>query len=356
MKRVPIEEALFAGIVCLHKNAAGVAPARLPMNQADLFPSTDNGLLARALSPSGCRLRFHTDSRGLVVRVAPADTADEPRTLDLCSGGRLLSTTEIPSGARSVDIELPRAAKTSPGETHDAPGDTTDTIPGVYELWFHQFHEVRLTSLEIEDDAILQAVPDTRPKWVTYGSSITMCRQAASPARTWPATAARIAGVNLMSLGFAGQCHLDNMVARVIRDRPADLITLKLGINVFGASSLSARSYGAAVIAFVKTLRDGHPHTPIAIVTSIPETKRARTPNLVGLTLEHYRGMTRDAFHRLEKSGDTRLVLFEGNQLLHDDETQLLPDGVHPNDIGYERMGRRVAELVLPELLALRDA
>ena len=354
MKTVAIKKDYFEGVVSFDENDGGVAPARLPVEQAALFPSTDDGLMARALSPSGCRLRFVTDSSRLVVGVVPADTTAEPRSFDLCLDDRLLSTVEIPSGATQVEIELGAAGDEGGRRRGASAGGaaTAAKLGGIYELWFHQFHKTILTSLEIDDGTSLEPAPDTRPRWVTYGSSITMCRQAASPARTWPATAARAGGVNLTSLGFAGQCHLDNMVARVIRDRAADIISLKLGINVFGASSLSARTYTAAVIAFVRTIRDGHPHTPIAIITAIPEIKRINTPNLLGLTLEQYREMTRDAARRLRTSGDDHLYLYEGNLLLHDDKTDLLPDGVHPNAAGYELMGRRFAETVLPELLA----
>ena len=59
---------------------------------------------------------------------------------------------------------------------------------------------------------------------------------AASPATTWPATCARVADLNLTSFGFGGQCHMDQAMARVIRDMEADCISLKLGINVRRAS------------------------------------------------------------------------------------------------------------------------
>jgi hypothetical protein len=226
--------------------------------------------------------------------------------------------------------------------------------PGVYELWLGLYHSVAIRALGIEDGSFFAPAPDSRPRWTTYGSSITMCRTAASPAQVWPAIAARRSGFNLTSLGFGGQCHLDQMVGTVIRDLPAEIITLKLGINVYGNSSLNARSYPPAVIGLVRTIREAHPYTPIGVITSIIAPERERTPNTVGCTLENYREMTRDAVSRLQAVGDERLKLFEGTELFGEADAEHLPDGVHPDAEGYRRIGERVAKTVLPALLAMR--
>jgi lysophospholipase L1-like esterase len=337
MTTIRAHEALFEGAVSFDENSGGIEPVRLPVGGVSLFPSPDDRLMARARSASGVRLRFATDSRRLVLGVEPATTDEEPRVVDLTRDRALLATRTIASGASSIEIELPGGA-----------------LP-VYELWLHQFHPTRVESVGIDDGAIFAIPADRRPRWLTYGSSITMCRTATSPARTWPAVAARAHGLNLTSLGFGGECHLDPMVARVIRDLPADLITLKLGINVHGGASLGARSYPAAVIGLVSTIRERHPTTPIGVITSIISPEREAAPNAVGCTLEDYREMTRDAARRMQQAGDERLVLFEGTGLFGESDAHLLPDGLHPNGEGYELIGARAAERVLPGLLALRE-
>ena len=84
------------------------------------------------------------------------------------------------------------------------------------ELWLPHRATVTILSLEVAAGAVVAPVKDLRPRWITHGSSITHCAEAHSPARTWPATAARLADVRLYSLGFGGQCHFDQAVARVI--------------------------------------------------------------------------------------------------------------------------------------------
>jgi len=47
--------------------------------------------------------------------------------------------------------------------------------------------------------------------------------------------------VHLVNLGLAGQCHLDQWVARTMRDLPAAALSLKVGVNVETADSLRLR-------------------------------------------------------------------------------------------------------------------
>ena len=50
----------------------------------------------------------------------------------------------------------------------------------------------------------------------------------------------------LRNLSFAGNAQLDGFAARMIRDAPADLITLKVGINLVNADSMRERALNEA--------------------------------------------------------------------------------------------------------------
>src|SRR5215207_4203520 len=75
--------------------------------------------------------------------------------------------------------------------------------------------------------------------------------------------------LDLYSLGIAGAAQIDGFAARSIRDEDADLITLKMGINVVNADSLRMRTFRPAVHSFLDTIRDGHPTTPILLISPI---------------------------------------------------------------------------------------
>ena len=149
------------------------------------------------------RLRF------LPLGPVPESTLREVFHFDLTIEGELVASEPAAPGAEEVVFAgLPAGDK-------------------VVELWLLQ--EVPVAVVALESEKPCTPVADERPRWVTYGSSLTHCVRAHSPARTWPAIVARRRGLHLTSLGFGGQCHLDGMVGMLIRELPADYITLKIG-------------------------------------------------------------------------------------------------------------------------------
>src|SRR5690606_11273724 len=123
--------------------------------------------------------------------------------------------------------------------------------------------------LDVSFDAEAAPIEATGPRWITYGSSITMCRQADGPATCWPSRVALESGYDLLNLGYAGQALMDPPIARLIRDTPADLISLCLGINVQATGSHTARSLLPAVMGFVETVLDGHPEVPVLAISPL---------------------------------------------------------------------------------------
>jgi hypothetical protein len=276
------------------------------------------------------RLRFRTDAETLMLALVPTD---EERLLDLTINGELLVTCCAEVGSDQVLFPFVPA------------GDK------VVEIWLPQTHRVALRHLLVEDGADVEAVEDTRPKWITYGSSITHCGAAHSPARTWPATAARERDLNLTCLGYGGNCHLEPMVAMMIRDMPADFISLKVGINILGAASLSPRTFRSAIIGAVRIIREKQPDIPIAVISPIVSPPRETEPNPVGLSLTKMREEVQDAVRRLTDCGDGNLHYFSGLDLFGEDlAADYLPDDVHPDGDGYEIMGRNFSQLVFGEI------
>ena len=327
MQRISVDESWFEGAVSFEKGNGWTKPWRLVHEKLPLY--WPEGFVQRAEHSTGVRLRFRTGASQVGVRVRPFA---EPRRFDLVIEGELPATVKVePEGCEAEFPSLPAGAKT-------------------VDLWLPADHPTVVEALLADADARPAVADDGRPKWVTYGSSITQCRSAHSPARTWPATAARMRGLNLTSLGYGGQCHLDQAVARIIRDASADVISLKLGINMHGGS-VGQRAFLPAVIGFILTVRDGHPVTPLAIVSPIFSPPRERTPGGGGLTLEMMRGHLEDAVERLKACGDGNIRYFDGRELFGEDLVDPhMPDQLHPDGDGYEIIGRRFAEKVLPAM------
>ncbi|WP_051426299.1 GDSL-type esterase/lipase family protein [Jiangella gansuensis] len=293
---------------------------RLPLSRIELFPG--DGLRSRAAMQAGVRLEFSTDATVISGSATVMDEADAT-IVDLVVKGTYLASAPVL-------------------------GDGSFTFTGLapvmkeVELWLPQYGDVRLTSLAVNAGADVRRSPDTdRPRLVTYGSSITQCRAAASPSRTWPALVAADLGMDLTCLGFGSECHVDPMIARLIRDRPADLVVTCLGINVYGSGTFTERSFLPAVLGFLSTVRDGHPGTPIVVISPIVSPDREAVAGPTGMTLAELRSYVEEAVALLAEHDDG-LHLIRGLEAFGPDQAHLLHDGLHPGPDGYVQLARSI--------------
>lgn len=147
---------------------------------------------------------------------------------------------------------------------------------------------------------------------------------------------------------------LDPFVARTIRDLAADAISLELGINVVNGDTLRERTFAPAVHGFLDTVREGHPHTPVLVVSPIwcPSVEDHPGPNLVApdgkfvakdgceelragcLTLRRVREILASLVEARRRAGDEHLHLLDGLALFGPDDAGDLPDDLHPNAAG----------------------
>lgn len=312
------------GAVSQERTDAWTRPWRLPFPKLALFPP--ERLQAQAGMPAGVRLTFNSDTRTLRGSLESDPAA---QNLDLVCNGDLIGTRNLSGRADFSFEDLPAGDKR-------------------LELWLPQWGGFRLKGLELDDGATLAPAEDPRPRWLTYGSSISQCAEAASPTRTWPAIVARTRGLNLTCLGFSGECHLDGTVARVLRDLPAEVISLCVGINIQGGNSLSERTFAPALIGFIQTVREGHPETPLVVVSPVHSPPREMVPNKLGLSLQAVRQEVAKVVKLFVAHGDANLFYVDGLELLGPEHAHLLPDALHPNTDGY----RVIAENFLEKVVA----
>ena len=305
----------WQGAVSLQKTEDWVMPWRTPYPNHILFPDP---LLERSAMPAGVRISFRSNTTRISGDIVPQN---ESGMLDLSSDGEVVDSLDLAQKGNFAFEGLPDGEK-------------------LIELWLPQYGRFQLRSLEIDDGATLESFADTRPRWVTYGSSITQCRAAASPTQTWPGVVSLGHGLNLTCLGYGGQCHLDAMVARMIRDLPADYISMCLGINIQGASSLGPRAFRPAIIGAVQIIREKHPDIPIVLMSPICSPPREENPNTVGFHLKGMREEVQAAAEALQTYGDKSVHYVDGLSVFGADNVHLLPDDLHPDAEGYRVMGK----------------
>ncbi|MEV6115384.1 GDSL-type esterase/lipase family protein [Streptomyces sp. NPDC052109] len=375
MHTTPLTPELLRGALDLERTAHGLLPHRLPARAR--AQCADPQLAMVESQPSGVRLVFRTRATTVELDTLPTKRnyvgapPSPDGVYDLLVDGRPAGSGRV-TGGNTLTIDM------SAGTTERRPGPLgTVRFTGlpdavkVVEIWLP--HNETTELVELRTDAPVEAVPDgAGTVWLHHGSSISHGSDAASPTTTWPALAASLGGVELINLGLGGSALLDPFTARTLRDTPADLISVKLGINVVNADLMRLRAFGPAVHGFLDTIRDGHPDTPLLVVSPIlcPMHEDAPGPTvpdfsalgegqlrfLAGgdpaekaagkLTL----GVIRQELARIvrERSAeDPRLHYLDGRELYGDaDFVELpLPDGLHPDAAAHRRIGERFAAL-----------
>lgn len=327
MKRIEPTPEFFQGAVSFRTGDGWVQPFRLREDILPLYWS--ERLIFHAYAQAGTRLRLATDADTIGLDV---QQHDEQRVFDVTVDGELVGSVRQPAGeTRVVFDDLPAGQK-------------------VVELWLPQRRPCRVDGVLVPLGAAAGAVDDPRPRWVTYGSSITHCGEAHSPARTWPAIVARRHGLNLTCLGFGGECQIEPLLATTIRDLPADIISLKLGINVYGGPNLGGRTFGPAAIGMVRILREKHPQIPILVISPIISPPRENEPGGGGLSIRDMRRELEKAVSLLRDAGDANVHYFDGRTLFGDDLAgEYMPDDLHPNGDGYEIMGEQFSRAVMQQ-------
>lgn len=381
MLTTPITADLVRGALDLESTARGALPHRLPAWARRQIP--DGQLTMAEAQPSGVRLVFRTTASIVELDVLATKrvfAGAPPRpdgVYELLADGRLAGQASVADGDTiSVDLAT-GAARHVAGPVRTL---RFDGLPGHdkrVEIWLPHNETTRLVALRT-DASVHSEQSSGRRIWLHHGSSISQGSNAATPTGTWPATAAALAGMDLVNLGFGGSALLDPFTARAMRDTTADVISVKIGINVVNADLMRLRAFGPAVHGFLDTIREGHPATPLLVVSPIhcpihehtpgpgefdPDALREGTVRFraTGDPAETAAGkltltVIRDELARIVKersANDPNLRYLDGLELYGEaDHAELpLPDALHPDAATHRLIGERFARLALDAAL-----
>ena len=343
--------------------SGGLVPHRLP---AWARAQVDDALFALVEGcPAGVTLSFETAATRAVLTlatttVAPRGVEPAPPVLVVRSGGEEGVVTAPPptvvrigadQSVLGVDAQPPAPVEL-PLPVGAAPG-----VPRRVDVFLPHNARVELIALEAEG-AVTPAETGDQRRWTHYGGSISQGLNAVSAVHTWPAAAARALGWRLRDLSFAGNAQLDGFVARMIRDIPADLITLKVGINLVNADSMRERAFRPAAHAFLDTIRAGQPETPIVLITALACPIHEDAPGPVVGSAD---GMVHAARRDVENDqgaltlartreiltevaavrDDPRLSVLDGRELFGEADASLLYDRLHPDQEGLDLIAER---------------
>ncbi|MFC8530408.1 SGNH/GDSL hydrolase family protein [Nocardia sp. NPDC057227] len=370
MRPTPITADLVRGAAELESTPRGLRPHRLPGWARRQFPDPYLGQMQA--QTAGVRLVLRTAATALTLTTHPSRLSyrglPRPRgRIDVVVDGAVVLRDELTGGDHTELDPATGAATPHPGPAHTT---AVTGLPGraaTVEIWLPHNESVELVALHA--DAPITPDPEPGRRWIHYGSSISQGSNASGPTDVWTAIAARAAGVQLRNLGFGGNALVDPFVARTVRDAPAELISVKLGINVVNADAMRLRAFVPAVHGFLDTLRDGHPATPLLLISPLycgihehtpgpgafdPASIATGTPRFIAtgdpddvprgrLTLT----VVREALAEIAaQRADPNLHHLDGTALYGpaDAETHPLPDGLHPDTAAHRIIGTRFAE------------
>ncbi|OIV37892.1 lipase [Mangrovactinospora gilvigrisea] len=373
-----IDDGLVRGALELEPTARGLVPHRLPAAARRRIP--DGQLAMAEAQPSGVRLVLRTAATVLELDVVatkrhyPGAPPRPDGVYDLLVDGELAAQASVDDGdVLTLDMAT-GSTRLTEGPARTVRFDGLPARDKRVEVWLPHDEATRLVALRTDAPVRPVAEDDGRRVWLHHGSSISHGSNAAHPTGTWPAVAAARAGVELVNLGFGGSALLDPFVARAIRDTPADLISIKLGINLVNSDGMRLRIFTPAVHGFLDTVRDGHPTTPLVVVSAIHCAIHEAVPGpaafdtaalaegrvaftATGDPEEVAAGKLTLAVIRAElarivkerAADDPNLGYVDGLDLYGEaDAAELpLPDNLHPDPAAHRRIGERFASLAL---------
>ncbi|MCX5165689.1 GDSL-type esterase/lipase family protein [Streptomyces sp. NBC_00264] len=370
----PVTTDLLRGFLDVETTAHGLLPHRLPARARRQIP--DDQLAVAEAQPSGVRLAFRTRATTIELDTLPTKRvyrglpAPADGVYDLLVDGRLTAQATVAGGnVRTITDMVTQSSELSEGPAGTARFTGLPAGDKDIEIWLPHTEITELIALRT--DAPVEQAPDNgRRVWLHHGSSISHGSNATRPTATWPALAAARGGVELVNMGFGGGALLDPFTARAMRDAPADLISVKIGINVVNSDAMRLRAFGPAVHGFLDTIREGHPTTPLLVVSPVlcpvqEDTPGPLAPDFDGGTLrfkatgdpaERAAGrltlnVIRDELARIvgqRAADDPNLYHLDGRDLYGEQDYAEfpLPDEVHPDPAGHRRIGENFARLV----------
>ncbi|WP_218219917.1 SGNH/GDSL hydrolase family protein [Nesterenkonia sp. Act20] len=368
---------LLRGALDYESTARGLVPWRLPSWARE--QSYDPAVGRVAGEPTGVRLDLRTAATSLVLRTHPtrrvsSDAAAPQAFYDVIVDGALFARLPSPGEDAGTTLRTDRfTGKVTRIKGVDARLRVPDLPAGEHHVQIWLPHNETTELISLFSDAEVDPGPTVSgTHWLHHGSSISHGFDAAHPTGTWPAVAAAAARVELTNLALSGQAMLDPFTARTIRSAEADVISVKLGINIVNEDAMRLRTFVPAVHGFLDTIREGgHAQTPLLLVSPLHCRIQETTPGPLlfeeldsgprysplgdpddvsqgRLTLQVVRTALRQIANQ-RMATDPHLHFLDGLELFGAaDEADLpLRDQLHPGSEAHLRIGQRFANVAL---------
>lgn len=306
---------------------------RLDTAEFSLLPENVKKL---ATQSAGLAISFRTNSSRILAKWCTSPSATASNMTGIAFEGMDLYILK--------DKRWQFAGVARPDSPNCTSGLIVENLPSGFKdclLFLPTYDET--TSLEIGVDFKAQIRSLKNPfhaNILIYGSSIVQGASASRPGLAYPARLSRNTGYQFINFGFSGNGKMEPEVAKMIAAMPADAFILDCVPNPSPKEILERTKN------LILTIRKKYPLAPIIAIQSVAREKGnfdMKIAAKIKLKEEYFAQEIRSL-----QLHDSALFLIDAKGLLGDDQ-EGTADGIHPNDLGFDRMIQQLQ----PQILAI---
>lgn len=271
----------------------------------------------KAVTNSGIKLRFKTDSRFVKLAFIPKEGENRGAQFAVLQNNEITQMLDFfgESSKQKMGINI----------QNQFPG--TETL---FEIVLPSWANVALVEFEIDDSSsLVNFKEEQKPIYIAIGNSITHgVGQGSASYLTYPYLLAEKLGMDYYNLAVGG-AKISQAVAQQTVEMPkADVITILIGHNDLVSGNKTVKEYLEAYRTFLSEIRKNQPDAQIFCIgltyTRFQQNKVTRVKP------DDFRQALEELLQKFINAGDNKLHFIPGNTITS--EKNLGPkDGVHLN-------------------------
>ena len=308
---------------------------RLPV---DVASNVNDGVACLCKNTAGGRIRFSTDSKVIAFQVVEPFNSIMQHMPMTGQMGLALYTDNKYEGTFAPafsDIKNCKNNEISFANYHYTIYQKADGEFYDYDLYFPLYNGVKKLYI-----GVIKGSKFNPPKKYTYqlpvlyyGSSITQGGCAGHPGNDYQGHISRALDCDYINLGFSGSARGEDTICDYITTLPHSVFVMDYDHNAPTTEHLEKTHY-----AFYKRYREKCKDTPIIFLTR---------PDCWFRKVEKERiSIVKNTYKKAIAEGDKNVYFILGKTLFGNDKLACTVDSVHPNDLGFYKMAKRITPFV----------
>ena len=265
---------------------------------------------------SGGRVRFVTDSPYVAIHAELSGIERMPHAPLTGTCGFDLYTDGTYYGTFVPPMDMTNG--------YDHILEFADRKPREITIHMPLYCNVRSVLLGLAQDAKLQSPAPYRfdKPVVFYGHSITQGGCASRPGNSYPNILSRRLNVDIVNLGFSGNCKGENEMAQYIAGLPMQALVMDYDHNAPDMAHLKSTHE-----PFFQIIRDKHPNLPVVFMTSTAQSRFFDDQ-------QGRKAIIRTTYENALAAGDQNVCFLDGSRI-YDGCDAATVEGCHANDLGF---------------------